>query len=77
MAISPYKRFSRSLSKNAVIKSFPEGGKTRVWLESLADDKWSVVGLDPQVREVLLTVTSSDSNDVHNVSLILPFFNES
>jgi len=60
-----------TISKKTVIACFPEGSKTREWLQSLDNDQWFVTSFIPESRLVCATVYANQSTVTH-LAITLP-----
>lgn len=62
---------SEQISKKTVIASFPEGSRTREWLETLRSDQWFVSTFIPETRMVCAEIYS-DHGTVTHLAITLP-----
>lgn len=65
-----------SISKKTVLAMFEAETGTRIWLDSLSDNQWTITSFDPDSRVVCIDLLS-DSGIEHHVALTLPFLSSS
>lgn len=62
---------AQTISKRTVIANFPEGSRTREWLDGLNDDQWAITAFVPETRLVCAVVDSGHGVQTH-LALTLP-----
>lgn len=74
---APYKRnpctsSENRLSKVTLLAMLSDGSKIKTWFEGLNDDQWVITSFNHQTRQVCVEVTSTGSDQIHTVTVIIP-----